>query len=57
MRKGVNPRPNARRSGMTSYRASGSKFIGHAKGSVTSRYMHTLDSTLIMAADTVAGYP
>lgn len=30
--------------------------IGHAKGSVTSRYVHTLDSTLIMAADTVAGY-
>lgn len=30
--------------------------IGHAKGSVTSRYVHTLDTTLIMAADTVAGY-
>ena len=30
--------------------------IGHAKGSVTSKYVHTLDSTLIMAADTVAGY-
>lgn len=30
--------------------------IGHAKGSVTSRYVHTLDSTLIMAADTVSGY-
>lgn len=30
--------------------------IGHAKGSVTSNYVHTLDSTLIMAADTVSGY-
>ena len=30
--------------------------IGHAKGSVTSRYIHTLDSLLISAADTVAGY-
>ena len=30
--------------------------IGHAKGSVTSKYVHTLDSTLVMAADTVAGY-
>lgn len=29
---------------------------GHAKGSVTCRYVHTLDTTLIMAADTVAGY-
>lgn len=30
--------------------------IGHAKGSVTSKYVHTLDTTLIMAADTVSGY-
>lgn len=30
--------------------------IGHAKGSVTSKYIHTLDTALIMAADTVAGY-
>lgn len=30
--------------------------IGHAKGSVTSKYVHTLDSTLIMAADPVSGY-
>lgn len=30
--------------------------IGHAKSSVTSKYVHTLDSTLIMAADTVSGY-
>lgn len=29
--------------------------IGHAKGAVTSKYVHTLDSTLIMAADTVSG--
>ena len=30
--------------------------LGHAKGSVTSKYVHTLDSTLIMAADTISGY-
>jgi site-specific recombinase XerC len=30
--------------------------IGHAKGSVTSKYIHTLDTALIMAADTIAGY-
>lgn len=30
--------------------------IGHAKGSVTSKYVHTLDATLVMAADTVSGY-
>jgi hypothetical protein len=30
--------------------------IGHAKGSVTSKYVHTLDTTLVMAADTVSGY-
>jgi integrase len=30
--------------------------VGHAKGSVTSRYIHTLDTALIMAADTVSGY-
>jgi len=30
--------------------------IGHAKGSVTGKYIHTLDTALIMAADTVAGY-
>ncbi len=30
--------------------------VGHAKGSVTSKYIHTLDTALIMAADTVAGY-
>jgi integrase len=29
--------------------------IGHAKGSVTSKYVHTLDTTLVMAADTVSG--
>jgi hypothetical protein len=27
--------------------------IGHAKGSVTSKYVHTLDATLVIAADTV----
>lgn len=30
--------------------------VGHAKGSVTSKYIHTLDTTLVMAADTIAGY-
>jgi integrase len=30
--------------------------LGHAQGSITSRYIHTVDTALIMAADTVAGY-
>jgi len=30
--------------------------VGHAKGSVTSKYIHTLDPALIMAADTISGY-
>lgn len=30
--------------------------LGHSKGSVTSKYVHTLDATLVMAADTIAGY-
>ncbi|WP_316159326.1 site-specific integrase [Bradyrhizobium sp. SZCCHNRI3042] len=30
--------------------------VGHSKGSVTSKYIHTLDTALIMAADTVSGY-
>lgn len=30
--------------------------LGHAQGSVTSRYIHAVDSALVMAADTVAGY-
>jgi hypothetical protein len=30
--------------------------MGHSKGSVTSKYIHTLDTTLVMAADTIAGY-
>ena len=30
--------------------------VGHAKGSVTSKYIHTLDIALIMAADTISGY-
>lgn len=30
--------------------------VGHAKGSVTSKYIHTLDTALITAADTIAGY-
>ncbi|MDB5604405.1 MAG: hypothetical protein JWP25_1305 [Bradyrhizobium sp.] len=30
--------------------------VGHAKSSVTSKYIHTLDTALIMAADTISGY-
>ena len=30
--------------------------MGHAKGTVTSKYIHVLDATLIVAADTLAGY-
>jgi hypothetical protein len=30
--------------------------VGHAKGSVTSKYIHTLDTALTMAADTISGY-
>jgi hypothetical protein len=30
--------------------------MGHSKGTVTSRYIDTIDSALVMAADTVAGY-
>jgi integrase len=30
--------------------------LGHSRGTVTSRYIHTVDAALIMAADTVAGY-
>ncbi len=30
--------------------------LGHATHSITSKYIHSLDSVLIMAADTVAGY-
>jgi hypothetical protein len=30
--------------------------MGHSKGTITSRYIHTIDSALVMAADTVAGY-
>ncbi len=30
--------------------------LGHASGSITSRYVHTLDAALIMAADTISGY-
>lgn len=30
--------------------------LGHAQGSMTSRYIHSVDTALIMAADTVAGY-
>lgn len=30
--------------------------LGHAQGTVTSRYIHSVDTALIMAADAVAGY-
>ncbi|UNU44436.1 DUF4102 domain-containing protein [Sphingopyxis sp. YF1] len=30
--------------------------MGHAKGTVTSKYIHVLDAALVMAADTLAGY-
>ena len=30
--------------------------LGHATHSITSKYIHSLDSVLVMAADTVAGY-
>ena len=30
--------------------------VGRAKGSVTSKYIHTLDTALIMAAEAIAGY-
>jgi len=30
--------------------------VGHSRGTVTSRYIHTIDTALVMAADTVAGY-
>ena len=30
--------------------------LGHAQGTITSRYIHSVDAALIMAADTVSGY-
>ena len=30
--------------------------MGHSRGTVTGRYIHTVDTLLVMAADTVAGY-
>lgn len=30
--------------------------MGHAKGTVTSKYIHVLDAALVMAADTLSGY-
>jgi integrase len=30
--------------------------VGHSRGTITSRYIHTLDTALIMAADSIAGY-
>jgi hypothetical protein len=30
--------------------------LGHSRGTITSRYIHTIDAALVMAADSVAGY-
>jgi integrase len=30
--------------------------VGHSRGTITSRYIHTVDTALVMAADTVASY-
>jgi integrase len=30
--------------------------LGHAQGTITSRYIHSVDTALVMAADTAAGY-
>lgn len=30
--------------------------LGHSRGTVTSRYIHTIDTALVMAADTISGY-
>ncbi|WP_457103651.1 hypothetical protein [Mesorhizobium sp. URHB0026] len=30
--------------------------LGHSRGTVTSRYIHAVDTALIMAADTTTGY-
>lgn len=30
--------------------------MGHVKRSVTSKYVHTLDTALVIAADAIAGY-
>jgi len=30
--------------------------VGHSRGTITSRYIHTIDTSLVMAADTIAGY-
>jgi integrase len=30
--------------------------VGHSRGTITARYIHTIDTALVMAADTVAGY-
>lgn len=32
------------------------ELVGHSRGTVTSRYIHTVDTALIMAADNIAGY-
>ena len=36
--------------------SSVSAVLGHARGTVTSRYIHLVDTALIMAADMIAGY-
>ena len=41
---------------MKLWRRTCAALVGHSKGSVTSKYIHTLDTDLIMAADTISGY-
>ncbi|MBZ9803461.1 tyrosine-type recombinase/integrase [Mesorhizobium sp. ES1-6] len=36
--------------------ATVASLLGHSRRTVTSRYIHTVDTALIMAADTIAGY-
>lgn len=36
--------------------ASIAALVGHSRGTVTSRYIHTVDTALVMAADNIAGY-
>lgn len=38
------------------YEVTIAALVGHAKDSVTSKYIHTLDTALMMAADTISDY-
>jgi len=37
------------------YTREARRLVGHGKGAATSKYIHTLDTGLIMEADTIAG--